>query len=252
MHTRGWVLALLVISLSLIITACGGAQAEEPAPTATTAALATRAPVATAIPASVIPDDAPAPTSAPSVVQADGEGTMRFRLDPQASEARYLVREQLARLSFPSDAAGTTSAISGQIVVRADGTVVREESKIVVDLTTLTSDENRRDNYIKNNTLQTNQHPTAEFVPTEMHGLPLPLPESGQGTFQLVGDLTVRGVTRSVTWGVTAQYDGQEMIGKATTSVTFGDFGMSAPQVFVVLSVEDNIRLELDFRLVRE
>ncbi len=176
---------------------------------------------------------------------------MRFTLVPGGSEARYRVREQLARLSFPSDAVGTTRAISGQVVVNPDGTIVSEESKIVVDLTTLRSDESRRDNYIQNNTLQTSRFPTAEFVPKEIRGLPSPLPDSGEGQFQLSGDLTLHGVTRPVTWEVTARLDGQTLTGSATTSFTFADFNLTVPQVFVVLSVDETIRLEVDFQFVR-
>lgn len=177
---------------------------------------------------------------------------MRFVLVPDGTQARYRVREQLARLSFPSDAVGTTNAVSGQVVVNSDGTVVREQSKIVVDLRTLQSDESRRDNFIRNNTLQTNQFPTAEFVPTAVQGLASPLPTSGEGKFQLGGDLTIHGVTRPVTWDVTARLNGQDLTGTATTSFKFEDFGMSVPRAFVVLSVDDNIRLELDFHFVRQ
>ncbi|MCI0356842.1 MAG: YceI family protein, partial [Acidobacteria bacterium] len=82
-------------------------------------------------------------------------------------------------------------------------------------------------------------------------GLPSPLPTTGEVKFQLVGELTVHGVTRTVTWEVTAQaVDGRELVGSAATSVTFADFGMTAPQVPVVLSVQENIGLELDFHLI--
>jgi polyisoprenoid-binding protein YceI len=146
-----------------------------------------------------------------------------------------------------------TSAVTGLIVVNQDGTIASDESKFVVDLSTLQSDQRRRDNFIKNNTLQTNQYPNAEFVPTSAIGLPSPLPASGSVTFQLVGDLTIRDTTRPTTWDVTAQIvDGRELVGTATTSFTFADFGMTQPRVPIVLSVEDNIRLELDFRLVLE
>jgi polyisoprenoid-binding protein YceI len=69
-------------------------------------------------------------------------------------------------------------------------------------------------------------------------------------TFQLVGDMTIHSVTRPATWDVTAQVNGQELSGSASTSFTFEDFGMTPPRVPVVLSVEDNIKLEIDFHLV--
>lgn len=60
------------------------------------------------------------------------------------------------------------------------------------------------------------------------------------------------GVTRPVTWDVTARIEGARLVGTAFTQVTFQDFGMEQPQVAVVLSVEETIQLELDFTLVRE
>ncbi len=253
-----WALIVAALSMVSILVACGGAPqgsistttavpTNTPAPSQPIVTPFTPPPTTQATPPASV-NAAPSDPSAPS---ASGDAPMRFTLVPEGSEARYRVREQLARLSFPSDAVGTTKAISGQIVVNPDGTILSEESKIVVDLTTLRSDESRRDNYIKNNTLQTNRFPTAEFVPREIRGLPSPLPASGEGTFQLIGDLTLHGVTRPVTWEVTARLDGQTLTGSATTSFTFADFNLTVPQVFVVLSVDETIRLEVDFQFVR-
>jgi len=174
-----------------------------------------------------------------------------FRVVPDQSEARYRVREQLAALQFPSDAVGRTKAISGTVAFAADGSIVSSASKLTVDLTTLQSNEQRRDNFIKSNTLEVSRYPTAEFVPREARGLPWPLPASGEATFQLVGDMTIHGTTRPVTWDVTAKFAGDQVTGTATTSFKFGDFNMQVPRVAVVLSVEDNIRLEVDFTFAR-
>jgi hypothetical protein len=48
--------------------------------------------------------------------------------------ARYKVREQLAGINFPSDAVGTTSAVTGAIVVKPDGSIDAAQSKITVEL----------------------------------------------------------------------------------------------------------------------
>jgi polyisoprenoid-binding protein YceI len=191
-----------------------------------------------------------APTEAAS---PSTEGQLRLVLAASGNEARYLVREQLAGVSLPSDAVGATSAVTGVMVLTADGAVVSEESSFAVDLTTLRSDSNLRDGFIQRNTLETGRFPTAEFVPVEALGLPSPLPTSGEVTFQLVGDLTLHGVTQRVTWDVTARAaDGRELVGTAATRFTFGDFGMAIPRVARVLSIEDHIRLEYDFHLVLE
>ena len=164
------------------------------------------------------------------------------------NEARYRVREQLAGFDLPNDAVGVTTEITGSLVVDTTGTVVRDSSKITVALGNLKSDKDRRDGFIKRRTLETEKYPTVEFVPTSFAGLTGKPSTSGPTTFELVGDLTVRGVTHPTTWKVTARSEGGDVVGSATTSFTFKDFGMDQPRVPIVLSVADTIKLEYDFR----
>jgi polyisoprenoid-binding protein YceI len=172
-------------------------------------------------------------------------------VDPSASQASYHAHEQLVGHSLPSEAVGTTQAVGGALVLNPDGSFAADQSAITVDLTTLKSDESRRDNFIQGNTLQTRQFPTATFVPTQVQGLPAPLPSSGQATFQLLGDLTVHGVTQPVVWQVTASFDGASVSGDATTTVQLTDFGMAPPKAGPVLSIENAVTLELAFSATR-
>jgi polyisoprenoid-binding protein YceI len=189
-------------------------------------------------------------TSAPAVAQV-GAGATSFAIVAQATQARYRVQEQLVGANLPNDAVGATGAVSGAVVIDADGDLVADASKITVDLTGLTSDQTRRDDFVKQNTLQTAQFPTAVFAPTGVEGLTQPLPTSGQVHFTLSGNLTVHGVTRPVTWDVTAQAGPQEVTGTATTTVTFEQFGMTPPKVGPVLGVQDALTLEMDFSVAR-
>jgi polyisoprenoid-binding protein YceI len=179
-----------------------------------------------------------------------GAGGLRLVLAPEGNEARYRVREQLAGVDFPNDAVGVTKAITGGIVLDAQGNVVPAESKFAVDITTLTSDKERRDRFIQRRTLQTDSFPTVVLVPISVQGLPHPLPSSGPLAFELTGDLTVHGVTRSTTWQVNAVAERGGFSGTASTTFGFSDFGMTKPRVAVVLTVADSIRLEYDFKLV--
>ncbi|CAN5755084.1 YceI family protein [soil metagenome] len=168
----------------------------------------------------------------------------------QENEARYLVREQLARVNLPNDAVGRTAAVSGSITIDAQGAVLRDRSRFTIDMTTLKSDNDRRDNYVRRNTLETDEHPAVVFVPAGFRGLNHPLPVAGELTFQMYGDLTIRGVTRPATWDVTAIVANGRLRGVARTSFTFDDFEMRKPRVASVLSVADDIRLEYSFHLV--
>jgi polyisoprenoid-binding protein YceI len=217
-------------------------------------ALATAAQVSTIAAATAVTVPAtpagPAATSVHSSTAAPAsDDTVRLTLVAGDNEARYRVREQLARLSFPTDAVGATRVVSGTIAAKTDGTVL-PESKVQVDLRTLTSDEAQRDRFIKNDPLQTSRYPFAVFAPTALQGLSLPI-QSGPVAFKLVGNLTIRDVTKPVTWDVKGMVNGDEATGQATTSFNFDYFNLSKPSVFVVLTVEDPIHLEIDLHLRR-
>lgn len=184
-------------------------------------------------------------------VEATAQAT-RWMVAETGNEARYLVREQLAGLEFPNDAIGRTSAVTGVIVIGADGAVDASASHIEIDLTALQSNEDRRDNYLRRRTLNTEEHPTATFVPTAIHGLPVPVPASGQATLHMVGNLTVRGETHPITWTATATFHDGSIAGQAKTQFTFEEMGLTKPSLARLLSVADEIRLEFDFRLIAE
>ncbi len=202
-------------------------------------------------PASSTDNATNANTATNTPAAASNGGGLTFTLTPGKSTALYKVREQLAGLSLPSDAIGKTSQVSGSVTIKADGTIDSNTSKFVVDLSTLVSDQSRRDNFIKQNTLGTAQYPNATFVPTQADGLPNPLPTSGQVNFQLTGNLTIRDVTKPVTWTVTGTVSGGTATGTAITTFKFEDFNLTQPRVPVVLSVVDSITLEIDINLQR-
>ena len=175
----------------------------------------------------------------------------RFVPAAEGNEARYRVREQLVGFDFPNDAIGRTSKVDGSILIGADGKLVRDSSRFTIDLRTLASDQDRRDNFIRRNTIKTDSFPNAVFVPASAEGLPATLPATGEMTFTLSGDLTVHGVTRPTTWQVKAtRIASGAVTGTATTEFKFGDFGMTIPKVARVMSVDDKIILEYDFNLV--
>lgn len=233
--------ALLFPVLAIVVSACGAATPSAE-PTAVPTDMLPSAPTATA----------PTVDPAPSLEPAAAGGSLRLVMAAEGNQAQFAVTEQLASLALPSDAVGTTTAISGALVILPDGQLVASESRFVVDLTTLKTDSSRRDGYIQRNTLETATYPEAVFVSVSAGGLPSPLPTAGPVAFQLSGDLTIHGVTHPVTWEVTGEVVGRMLTGTATTSITFTDFGMTLPRVGPVLSVEDQIRLQLDFTLNAE
>ena len=160
--------------------------------------------------------------------------------------ARYRVEEELARFGR-GEAVGESSDVSGAIVFRVDGSVDPDRSRIMIDLRTLRSNEARRDNFLRTRSLESNRFPIAEFVVRDAPGLTLPLPQSGEVIFQLEGDMTLHGETRPLEWDAIAQFGTTSAIGQVRTSFTFATFGMSKPSLIFIISVEDEIRLEVDY-----
>ncbi len=174
------------------------------------------------------------------------------RLEIVEAKARYKVQEQLVGVNFPNEATGSTEAVQGVFVMAPDGSLTG--SHITVDLRTLKTDQEMRDNYIRTRVLETDKFPNMVFVPKRVAGLPLPLaspPQAQAVGFELIGDLTLRGVTKQVTWRVIGTLRGGTVGGQASTALSFSQFELPKPSVPLLLSVEDKIQLEVEFRTTR-
>jgi polyisoprenoid-binding protein YceI len=240
---------VFILIVAGLVAGCAAPQAAPPTSVpATVAPSPTDKPAMSTLTPTAAPVASPTPSAAPP---AAAGAVIRFVLVPEKSEARYRVNEQLAGANLPNDAIGRTKDFTGTLVIQADGALAPGSSQFVVKLGTLASDQSLRDNYLRGNVLQTSQYPNAIFAPTQVSGLPFPLPQSGAVTFKLTGDLTVRNVTKPVIWNVTAQVQGDQVTGQATTAFTFGEFSLTQPRVGRVLSIEDKIALELDVTLQR-
>lgn len=211
--------------VALVAAACGGAASVTVDPTV--------APIATATSAT-----ATATTAATAV-----GWTVSDR-----SKATVSVREQLANISFPSDAVLVATGATGAFQINDDGTFA-PGSKITFDVSSLTSDQSQRDSFVKQSVLNTRQFPTATLVPEKVTGLTLPLATTTHATFTLAGKLTIHGVTKEVTFTVDCTRNGGDLSAKATLAPTvkFGDFGMQPPAApGRVISVVDEIKLTVD------
>lgn len=209
------------------------------APTETQAATPTVAVQETQVPTEAPPEPAtpkPMPSDAATVFTL-GEGTV----------ARYRVEEELASTGF-FVAVGETTDVAGSIAFDSDGAVIAEESRLAVQAATLRTDSNRRDGYVRSRTLETDTYPEVVFQPTSVDNLEWPPATNFPVAFTLTGDLTIKNRTEQVVWDAQAVLaESGTMKGLAIVEFTFDDFGMDKPRVAVVLSVDDTIRLELDF-----
>lgn len=168
------------------------------------------------------------------------------------SSATYRVTEQFVGVAFTNEAEGTTNLVSGELTIQPDGTIA-PGSKLTVDLRGLKSDQDQRDGYIQNRTLETSKFPNAEFVPTKVTGLDRMIPSVGQAGISLTGNLTIHGVTKEVTFQGIATFNPRtnSVAGRAKTSLTFDEFGLTQPKIGRLASVDNKIDLELVYRFKR-
>lgn len=175
-------------------------------------------------------------------------GVETFVVQPEASSAQYSVDEEFFNrdIQFVT-AIGVTNDIEGAISVDLSGDVpVVREGFFTVDLSTLTSDSNRRDEAIRNDWLESSLFPDAIFVARELATFPDSYVPGEQVEFELIGDLTIREVTQEVTWTVTAQLQDRTLTATAEAFVFMADFGFEPPSVLGILEVTDGVEVTVD------
>lgn len=165
------------------------------------------------------------------------------------SAAGYRVREKLARLPASSDAVGRTSDIKGGFTVEQQGDdLIASDMKVEVNMATLKSDEDRRDNRMKTSGLETGKYPTATFTATEPVKISLSDAKFGRGSAQVTGDLTLHGATKKVTIPLDIQVSGSNIEIAGAKLVVMADYGITPPDVAGIVTVEPSGTLE--FKLV--
>ncbi|HUC33148.1 MAG TPA: YceI family protein [Ilumatobacteraceae bacterium] len=160
------------------------------------------------------------------------------------STVGYRIQEVLAGVD--KEAAGRTDQVTGSITIA--GTQVTG-GDFTVDMTSITSDESRRDGQFRGRIMSVDQFPTATFVltaPIEFGTIPA---DGESITATATGDLTLRGVTRSVTFEVEAQLEGDRIGVLGNIPITFDDYEIPEPSNAIATVQDDGL---LEFIIVFE
>jgi polyisoprenoid-binding protein YceI len=192
------------------------------------------------------PAQATAPITSAPVTQTATATAAHYEIDPNATSSRFEV-EEIMRGS-PYTVVGTTNQIAGQISANLNDLDAAQVGPIRINARTLTTDADGRNRMLKNQILQTDQHEYIEFTPKRMVGLPETANVGQSVTFQMVGDLAIKGTTRETTFDVTlTPVADNRLEGKAMSTIKFADWGITIPQVPSVAGVSENVALHLDF-----
>lgn len=186
-------------------------------------------------------------TSAAATLAPTATGKV-FTIDASTSQASFTTHETL--LGQPKAVVGTTSGVSGQILVDQSAPSQSKVGQIRVDLTGLATDNDMRNQTIQNRILETadpaNQY--AIFVTKSISGLLRDIAIGQKVSFTLTGDLTIHQVTRSVTFNATATLtSATQLTGQAQTTVRSSEYNIAIPNVPNVSDVSDTVTLALTF-----
>ena len=188
-----------------------------------------------------------APTASATAPSARGVDGLPARFDTQAdlkhvtfaigegSQATFTVNEKLAQFPLPNDAVMRSTALTGDI--RLDG----RPSTITLDLLRLSSDQPRRDNFMRQ---VFRAHPAAVLTIPSISALPDRY-EAGQTVKQTVrGMLAINGVERPITFEIEARVDGTVLNVLGKTSFSWKDFDIPPPNTPTV-QVQDRVAVEV-------
>ena len=265
--TLGWLGRVVALSalLVLLVAACGEdptptpAPTEPPPPTATPQPTATTPPDPTATSAPPAATDAPQPTATsapppptattapptatsapaepePAADRAIGEVEGVTFLVGMGSEATFTVNEKLASLSLPNDAVMRTGALAGE--VHFDG----RPSVITIDLHQLSSDQARRDRFVRERMFPND--PIATFTLLDAGPLPDEFTSGETAAGEITGELEIKGFRAPITFEIEARDDGDVVYILGRTIFTWDQLDIPPPNLPFV-QVKDEVHVEI-------
>ncbi|MGO2037068.1 MAG: YceI family protein [Brevibacterium sp.] len=169
-----------------------------------------------------------------------------WNIDPVHSEFTFT-----ARHAGVSKVRGQFEEIGGVVTVAENLEDSSVSAEAVVD--SITTRNEQRDGHLKSGDFfQADQHPKLTFSSTTVKA------ESAD-EFEIVGELTMRGVTKEVVFatefgGVATDPNGNQVAGmSASTTVNRKDFGMEFEAVLGggELLVSDKVKIDLELELVK-
>lgn len=207
----------------------------------------------TAIPvAATDTEESEATSTAASVTETPQQGLLSTEpitaeLVQAESQARFIVEEILSGQS--NSVVGVTDQVAGQVVIDPTDPANVQMGPVTVNARTLVTDSNFRNRAIQNEILDTGEFEFITFTPKTFLGLPETGAIGDTFVFQIVGDLTIRDVTKEVTFDVTATVDSDiRLHGLASAVISRQVMGLGLielpPQV---ASVKDAVRIEIEF-----
>lgn len=191
-----------------------------------------------AAPGAIAVTETPVPTT----------GLRIFQIVPDRTTASYTVNENLIIQDKPNNnAVGTTNAIQGSFHIRTTPSPLVTAMNVTVDLRTLQTDSPRRDNYVRQHTLETDIYPYATFVSVSTQGLSTSYSDGQTVRFQLTGNMAMHGKTNKEVFDVQGKVVGNTITGTATSTIYMTDFGIDPPNLANIAIAQNKVLITITF-----
>lgn len=174
--------------------------------------------------------------------------TTTWKIDPAHTNVEFSVRHLMI-----TTVKGRFTDVSGTVKID-DADPARSEVDVTINAASIDTREQQRDTHLRSaDFFDVEKYPTITFRSTRV--------EPGQdGRLKVVGDLTIRGVTKSVTLDVAPEgrakdpWGGERAGFSASTRINRSDFGLTWNQALETggVMVGDRIDIAIDVEAVRQ
>ena len=171
-----------------------------------------------------------------------------WSIDPAHSHVEFAVKHLMI-----ATVKGRFAVVRGTVTTD-EADPAKGQADIEIDADSIDTREPQRDTHLKSaDFFEVEKFPKITFRSTRVTGV-------DGDSFKLVGDLTIRGMTRSVTLDVTSEGRGKDPWGgeragfSATGKIKRSEFGLTWNQVLETggFVVGDDIKIALDVELVKK
>jgi polyisoprenoid-binding protein YceI len=186
------------------------------------------------------------PSVTPTITPTAQPNQVLFRIVPEESQARFIVDELKP---FIIGLVGSTDQVAGDFIVDFDHPPNSRVGTIRINVRTLRTDDPSRNESIRCCILLSErpEYEFSDFIPTAIQGLPDTVSIGDTVHFQITGDLSLRGITRSLTFDTTLMLVSEtEITGLATTTIQRANYDLLEGGL-IEHGVSEAVTLEIEF-----
>lgn len=177
------------------------------------------------------------------------KATTKWTIDPTHAEVGFSVRHMMI-----ATVRGRFGAVSGTVTVDEQNPG-NSKVDVTIDATSIDTRQEMRDNHLRSpDFFDVARFPNLHFVSKRIEGDPR------SGDFRIIGDLTIRDVTREVELKATLEGEGKDPWGNeragfsATGKLNRTDFGLHWNQALETggVVVSDEVKLSIDVEVLKQ